>query len=106
MKARECPYCHKKVSVLKCTFFLLRGTAYSIRCNHCGNSISPSKEPIPFNACVVAGFLSIFLPMQFCLYYLHMGFLDSLMCALPIFLLLLAAVIILTLCRIKFKRDY
>lgn len=103
MKARECPHCHKKISIRKCTIFFLRGTAYSIQCNHCNRTVSPLKEPIPMNACLIVGFFSVVAPMQFCLYYLHTSFTKALIYTLPIFLFVLVSSMILTIIKIKFK---
>lgn len=40
MKSRECPYCHKKVSLRKCIKYIIKGTKYStivtIVGNNCG----------------------------------------------------------------------
>lgn len=105
MRVRECPYCHKQISFSKCSIYFLRGTAFSIRCNHCNKSISLEKEPIPVKACWVAGFASIVVPMNFCLYHLHTSFRKALACSLPIFLFLLLASMVLTICRIKFKKN-
>lgn len=68
MKNRECPYCHKKVSLRKCIKYIIKGTKYSTTCNHCGQQLWLEKEPLPFMYCVSAGFFIMYLPMQFFLY--------------------------------------
>ena len=65
MKNRECPYCHKKVSLRKCIKYIIKGTKYSTTCNHCGQQLWLEKEPLPFMYCVSAGFFIMYLPMQF-----------------------------------------
>ena len=65
MKNRECPYCHKKVSLRKCIKYIIKGTKYSTTCNHCGQQLWLEKEPLPFLYCVSAGFFIMYLPMQF-----------------------------------------
>lgn len=77
MKNRECPYCHKKVSLRKCIKYIIKGTKYSTTCNHCGQQLWLEKEPLPFMYCVSAGFFIMYLPMQFFLYYCNLGFIDS-----------------------------
>ena len=77
MKARECPYCHKRISIRKCTYYFWRGTRYTIHCNHCGQEVRPLKEPIPFNYTVVAGLLTSYISMEFFLYYIGLNFVDS-----------------------------
>ena len=84
MKNRECPYCHKKVSLRKCIKYIIRGTKYSTTCNHCGQQLWLEKEPLPFMYCVSAGFFIMYLPMQFFLYYRNLGFIDSVLYCLPI----------------------
>lgn len=78
---RECPHCHKSISLRNTSIYLLRGTDYVIKCNHCLNNVKPKKEPMPFYISVLGGFLSVVIPIQFCLYYLKMDFLDSLLVA-------------------------
>lgn len=65
MKNRECPYCHKKVSLRKCIKYIIKGTKYSTTCNHCGQQLWLEKEPLPFMYSVSAGFFIMYLPMQF-----------------------------------------
>lgn len=65
MKNRECPYCHKKVSLRKCIKYIIKGTKYSTTCNHCGQQLWLEKEPLPFMYCVSTGFFIMYLPMQF-----------------------------------------
>ena len=76
MKNRECPYCHKKVSLRKCIKYIIKGTKYSTTCNHCGQQLWLEKEPLPFMYCVYTGFFIMYLSMQFFLYYCNLGFID------------------------------
>lgn len=84
MENRECPYCHKKVSLRKCIKYIIKGTKYSTTCNHCGQQLWLEKEPLPFMYCVSAGFFMMYLPMQFFLYYCNLDFIDSVLYCLPI----------------------
>ena len=104
MKTRECPYCHKKVSISNCFKYIIRGTKYSTTCNHCEHEIWLEKEPLPFTYCVVVGFLIIYIPLQFCIYYLHMDFISSVIYCMPLAVIAEIASIILTLKRIYFKK--
>jgi len=106
MEVRECPYCHKKVSLRKCSICFLRVTSNSIRCNHCNYSISLLKEPISVSACVAVGFLSMVIPMNFFLCYMHFSFGKALMYTFPIIVVEIILSMILTLRKIKFKRTY
>lgn len=106
MKARECPYCHKRISIRKCTYYFWRGTRYTIHCNHCGQEVRPLKEPIPFNYTVVAGLLTSYISMEFFLYYIGLNFVDSLIHCIPIFAFAMALVMIIVLGRIKFIQNW
>ena len=103
MKNRECPHCHKKVSIRNCIKYILRGTNYSTTCNHCGRKLWLIKEPIPFMYCVFAGFLMMYLPMQYFLYYCEMDFLHSMLYCLPLAFITEVVCSILILYRIYFK---
>lgn len=46
LKARECPHCHRQVSLQVCSKYLLRGTNYTVRCNHCNTELALVKEPL------------------------------------------------------------
>lgn len=48
MKNRECPYCHKKVSLRKCIKYIIKGTKYSTTCNHCGQQLWVGKGTATF----------------------------------------------------------
>ena len=98
MKNRECPYCHQTVSLKRCLKYLLRGTDYSTICDHCGRSIRLAKEPTPgFKYSFIVGLLSIYLPMQVCLYVFHTTFLQALLYSLPVVAVSLVVVAYLTL---------
>ena len=105
MKNRECPHCHKKVSIRNCIKYILRGTNYSTTCNHCGRKLWLVKEPIPFMYCVFAGFLMMYLPMQYFLYYCEMDFLHSMLYCLPLAFITEVVCSILILCIIYFKKK-
>lgn len=105
MKTRECPYCHKIISLKRCLTFLFKGTNYTTTCNHCNRSVKLEKEPIPFMYCVFAGFLSIFLPMQLFLYVYKMSFVQSLLYSLPIVIACIFIVSFLTLRKMHFSGD-
>ncbi len=104
LKARECPHCHRQVSLQVCSKYLLRGTNYTVRCNHCNTELALVKEPIPFNYCVMAGFLSGVIPAQYCLYILKMGLIQSMTYAIMLGLIAEIVCIMLTFKKIKFKR--
>lgn len=104
MKSRECPYCHKKVSLRKCIKYIIKGTKYSTICNHCGKQLWLEKEPLPFLYCVSAGFFIMYLSMQFFLYYCNLGFIDSVLYCLPIAVVSEAICSIVVLYRIYFTK--
>ena len=106
MKNRECPYCHQTVSLKRCLKYLLRGTDYDTVCNHCGRSIRLAKEPKPgFKYSFVMGLLSIYIPMQTCLYVFHTTFVEALICALPFVFVSIAVAAYLTLRSLFFSGD-
>lgn len=106
MKNRECPYCHQTVSLKQCLKYLLRGTDYDTVCNHCGRSIRLAKEPKPgFKYSFVMGLLSIYIPMQTCLYGFHTTFVEALICALPFIFVSIAVAAYLTLRSLFFSGD-
>lgn len=105
MKARECPYCHKRISISRCSYYFWRGTDYSIHCNHCHKEVWLEREPIPFMYCVCAGFIVTVLPMNFFLYYMKFGFLKSMLYTLPIFTIAEIVIMILTLRKMKFAKT-
>jgi hypothetical protein len=106
MKNRECPYCHQTVSLKRCLKYLMRGTDYSTVCDHCDRSIRLAKEPKPgFKYSFVMGLLSIYLPMQTCLYVFHTTFVEALICALPFVFVSLAVAAYLTLRSLFFSGD-
>ena len=106
MKNRECPYCHQTVSLKRCLKYLLRGTDYDTVCNHCGRSIRLAKEPRPgFKYSFIAGLLSIYIPMQVCLYAFHTTFVEALICALPFVIVCIAVVAYLTLRSLFFDGN-
>ena len=106
MKNRECPYCHQTVSLKRCLKYLLRGTDYDTVCDHCGRSIRLAKEPRPgFKYSFMAGLLSIYIPMQVCLYALHTTFLQGLLCSLSFVIVCLFVITYLTLHSLFFGGD-
>lgn len=106
MKNRECPYCHQTVSLKRCLKYLLRGTDHSTVCDHCGRNIKLAKEPTPgFKYSFFFGFLSIYIPMQVCLYVFHTTFVEAMICALPFVLLTIAVVVCLTLRSLFFDGN-
>ena len=106
MKNRECPYCHQTVSLKRCLKYLLRGTDYDTVCNHCGRSIRLAREPKPgFKYSFVMGLLSIYIPMQTCLYVFHTTFVEALICALPFVFVSIAVAAYLTLRSLFFGGD-
>ena len=67
-------------------------------CDHCGRSIRLAKEPTPgFKYSFIVGLLSIYLPMQVCLYVFHTTFLQALLYSLPVVAVSLVVVAYLTL---------
>ena len=106
MKSRECPYCHQTVSLKRCLKYLLRGTDYPTVCDHCGRNIKLAKEPKPgFKYSFVMGLLSIYIPMQTCLYVFHTTFVEALICALPFVIVSIAVSAYLTLRTLFFSGD-
>lgn len=104
LKVRECPHCHRLVSIKVCSKYLLRGTAFTVYCNHCNTELALTKEPIPFKWCLLAGFLSTMVPAEFFLYVLKLGLVKSLLCAALIGIIVIGVISLLILGRIRFKR--
>lgn len=102
MEVRECPYCHKRISILRCSRFLFRGTNYTILCNNCNKEVKLLKEPIPFIYTVFAGALVSYLSMQFFIYFMKLDFLNSLFCSIPVFVLGELVVMVIILKKIRF----
>ena len=106
MKNRECPYCLQTVSLKRCLKYLLRGTDYDTVCNHCGRSIRLAKEPKPgFKYSFIAGLLSIYIPMQVCLYAFHTTFVEALLYSLTFVVVCLSVIACLTLRSLFFGGD-
>jgi hypothetical protein len=106
LRFRECPHCHKLISRKNCSFYIIKGSKYPITCNHCGKEVQPSVEAWPFRVGFFFGFLGIVAPTK---YYLWQGngFWESVMKAIPFFLLALAVNGIVNVEFIKFKKtDY
>ncbi len=103
MKTRECPYCGKIISLKNCLKYLFKGTSYPTTCNHCHRKVELVKEPLPFKYCVIAGFLSIYLPMNFFLYISKLSFLEALLYTLPFFILCVGVIAFLTFRNMFFK---
>lgn len=103
LKARECPHCHRLVSLKICSKYLLRGTAYTIRCNHCNTELALQKEPIPFNLCSFIGLLSTVIPAVYFLFIIRLGFDKSILYAAIIGLFAVIIISILTFNRSYFK---
>lgn len=49
-KNRECPYCHKIVSLWRCVDYKLYdgGKEYGTRCNHCGRQLTIKRASLNF----------------------------------------------------------
>ena len=106
MNNRECPYCHQTVSLKRCLKYLMRGTDYDTVCDHCDRSIRLAKEPkLGFKYSFFVGFLSIYMPMQVCIYVFHTTFVDALICALPFVIVCIAVCAYLTLRSLYFSGD-
>ena len=105
MKNRECPYCHKEISLKRCFLYIYRGTNYPTRCNHCSHKIMLVREPVPFIYCVCAGFLSIYIPTSLFLYFYHFSFWKAALCSLPFALICFIVCVVLTSKRLFFKRT-
>lgn len=56
MKSRECPYCHKKVSLRKCIKYIIKGTKYSTIVTIVGNNYGWKRNR--YLLCIV--FLQVF----------------------------------------------
>ena len=74
-----------------------------MRCNHCNTELALVKEPLPFNYCVMAGFLSGVIPAQYCLYILKTGFIKGMLCGALSGLMCLAVISILVFKNIRYK---
>lgn len=105
MNTRECPYCHNTISIKRCFKYLIQGTNYSTICNHCNRSVKLEKEAFPIRYGFFAGFMSIFIPMNVCLYYFKLPFMQSLYYTFPFILTCLVVVSIVIFKRLFFKQD-
>lgn len=103
LKERECPHCHGQVSLKVCRKYILRGTAYTVRCNHCNTELALVKEPIPFKWCPFMGFVSTAVPAEYFLFIRKLGFARSMTYAALIGIFCLGIIILLTFKRIRFK---
>ena len=84
----------------------MRGTDYDTVCDHCDRSIRLAKEPkLGFKYSFFVGFLSIYMPMQVCIYVFHTTFVDALICALPFVIVCIAVCAYLTLRSLYFSGD-
>lgn len=101
LKARECPHCHRLVSIKVCSKYLLRGTAYTIHCNHCNTELALIKEPVPFKWCPFVGFISTAIPAEYFLLVQKLSLAKSLTYAATIGVL---GIIIIS--GLTFKRSY
>lgn len=104
LKSRECPNCHRLVSIKTCSTYFLHGTSRSVHCNHCDTELMLPKEPIPFKWCVFAGFVCGVVPAEYFLYIRQLGLSKSLLYATLIGLLGLVVCMILILNKIYFKK--
>ena len=106
MKNRECPYCHQTVSMKRCLKYLLIGTDYPTVCDRCGRSIKLSKEPTPgFKYSFIVGLMSIYIPMQLCLYAFQTTFIEALLYSLPFVIVCLSVIAYLNLHSLFFGGD-
>ena len=103
-KARECPHCRRQVSVEVCSKYFLRGTAYTVRCNHCDTELALIREPVPFKWCPLAGFLSVVIPGEYFLFVRHICLIKSLTYAALFGILTIGVIAFYTIKRIYFKR--
>lgn len=102
-RARECPHCHRQVSIKVCSRYLLRGTAYTVYCNHCNTELALVREPVPFQWCTLAGFLSTVVPAEYFLYVQKLGLARSLSYAALIGILGVCIVSVLVFKGIRFR---
>ena len=105
MKNRECPFCHKKISLRHCLLYIYRGINHSTTCNHCGKEVKLIKEPVPFIYCVCAGLLSVYLPSYFLIYQFHWTFIKAILSCLPIVIFSFIICTILTFKNLFFKKT-
>lgn len=103
LKARECPHCHRMVSIKTCSTYFLRGTAYHIRCNHCNAELALINEPVPFKWCPLIGYMSTVIPAVYFLFVRKFGFVESMSYAAIIGLLAVVTIAILTIEKCYFK---
>lgn len=104
LKARECPHCHGMVSIRICSAYLLHGTAYYIRCNHCNAELALVKEPVQFKWCPFIGMISTVIPAVYFLFVQKLEFVQSMSKAALIGLLAIITIAALTLDRCYFRK--
>lgn len=105
MKARECPYCHERISISECSRYILKGKYRSIQCDHCHKEVWPPQEPISLIVWVCSGVILGTFPINFFLYYMEFGFLKSLLCSLPIIAIVLILLMTIALQRMRFSQE-
>lgn len=106
LRPRECPCCHRLVSTKVCSKYILHGTSYTVRCNHCNAELALVKVPMPFTWCLFAGFMSTTIPAEYFLFVQKLGLAKSLSYAALIGACGIAIIAMLTFQRIYFKTVY
>lgn len=105
MKARECPYCHQRISIKACSRYILKGKYHPIKCDHCHKEVWPPQEPIPNVLWGLVGSFTTVWVMYFFMFFMHFGFLLSLLCSLPIIALVLFTLMAIALKRMKLSKE-
>lgn len=102
---KRCPGCGKEIPLRLSLHYIIWGTNHTVRCPHCNSLLCLKKEPVPFVVCYMIGFISMTLPMIVGLFFLKLGFLNSLLKTLPIVGIILILICLHTLKNIEYRVD-
>ena len=99
----KCPNCKQEIPFRLISKYFLHGTDYCIKCEKCGTSLQPVKEPVPFIHCFNFGFLSVVGAFCLCFFVFNFEFLLSYLLAAVAGIFYVLLICLLTVIRIKFK---
>lgn len=106
MKNRECPCCHKQVSLRRCSSYFWKGvTPITMRCNHCHEEIRIVKNPVPLAFWVIGGVVMGNLPSILTYFCFRHDFLKAILYSLPTWPIIISTLVVVSLMRMKFEKE-
>lgn len=106
LQAGKCPYCGKRISVVRVAAYFIYGTSHVIKCNHCNRHVQPLKQALSFQTSVYIGFLSVIIPMYYMLFTSECDFwYVAINYALPCFLFAELVILFITVYKTKFIKS-